>query len=101
MTEDARAAALNAFYDEMGACIADLNAMLSDLTRRYDLTIIVSAMAEQVGAALQAMRRKKVCDDRQTDLAIERIEMRAFEPYPAEPTTEESTGGGGNDPSRD
>jgi hypothetical protein len=83
MTEDARAAGLDAFYDEMGACLADLNAMLPDLTRRYDLTIIVSAMAEQVGGALQALRRKKLCDDRQTGLAIERIEKRAFGPDPA------------------
>ena len=83
MTEDARAAGLAAFYDELGACLEDLNAMLPDLTRRYDLTIVASAMAEQVGAALQALRRKKMCDDRQTGLAIERIEMRAFGSYPA------------------
>jgi len=100
MTEDTHAAGLAAFYDEMGVCLGDLNAMLPDLTRRYDLTIIVSAMAEQVGAALQALRRKKVCDDRQTTLAIERIEKRAFGPHPAEPKTEEPPGGGG-DPSRD
>lgn len=83
MTEDARAAGLAAFQDEMEACVDELNAMLPDLTRRYDITVIVSAMAEQVGAALQAMRRTKVCDDRQTDLAIERIESRAFGPHPA------------------
>jgi len=100
MTEEARAAGLAAFYDEMEICLEDLNAMLPDLTRRYDLTVIVSAMAEQVGGALWALRRKKVCDDRQTSLAIERIEKRAFGPYPAEPKTEEPTGGG-SDPSRD
>ena len=82
MTEDTRAAGIAAFYDEMGACLDDLNAMLPDLTRRYGLTIIVGAMAEQVGGALQALRRKKVCDDRQTGLAIERIETRAFGPLP-------------------
>jgi len=100
MTEDARAAGLAAFYDEMAACLADVNAMLPDLTRRYDLTIIVGAMAEQVGAALQALRRKKVCDDRQTGLAIERIEKRAFGPHPAEAKAEEPPESG-SDPSRD
>lgn len=101
MTEDARAAGLAAFYDQMGPCLADLNAMLPDLTCRYDLTVIVGAMAEQVGGALQALRRKKVCDDRQTHLAIERIEKRAFGPYPAEPKTEDPSGESGGDPSRD
>lgn len=84
MTENARAAGLAAFHDEMEACVADLNVMLPDLCRRYDITTIVSAMAEQVGAALQVLRRKKVNDDRQTVLAIERIEKRAFGPHPAE-----------------
>jgi 5'-deoxynucleotidase YfbR-like HD superfamily hydrolase len=100
MTEDARAAGLAAFHDEMEACVADLNVLVPDLTRRYDITIIMSAMAEQVGAALQALRRKKVNDDRQTALAIERIEKRAFGPYPAEAKAEEP-GGGRRNPSHD
>jgi hypothetical protein len=83
MTEDARAAGLAAFQDRMEACLDELNAMLLDLTRRYDMTIIAAAMAEQVGAALQALRRKKLCDDRKTELAIERIAERAFGPHPA------------------
>jgi hypothetical protein len=95
MTEDARARGLDAFHDDLGACIADLNAMLTDLTRRYDMTAIVGAMAEQVGGALQALRRKKVNDDRQTGLAIERIETRAFGPHPAKSKAED-----GSDPSR-
>ena len=99
MTEDARAAGLAAFYDQMEACLDELNAMLPDLTRRYDLTIIAGAMAEQAGGALLALRRKKLCDDRQTSLAIERIQKRAFGPHPAESKAEEPTGGG-NDPSR-
>ena len=93
MTKDAHAAGAATFYDEMGACLADLNVILPDLTRRYGLTIIVSAMAEQVGAALQALRRKQVNDDWQTGLAIERIEKRAFGPYPAEPKAEDPAGG--------
>ena len=84
MTEDARAARLGDFYDEVAACLEDLNAMLPELTARYGLTILVSAMAEQVGGALQALRRKKLCDDHQTGLAIDRIASRAFGPHPAE-----------------
>jgi hypothetical protein len=83
MTENADTPGLAGFDDDMAACLADLKAMLTDLTRRYDLTIIASAMAEQVGGGLQAMRRNKVNNDRQTALAIERIEMRAFGHYPA------------------
>jgi len=84
MTEDARAAGLADFYDQVGACLEDLNAMLPELTARYGLTILVGAMAEQVGGALQALRRKKLCDDHQTGLAIERIATRAFGPHPAQ-----------------
>lgn len=100
MTEDARGTGLAGFHDEMAACLADLNERLPELTSRYGLTIIVSAMAEQVGAALQVLRRRKVNDDRETGLAIARIETRAFGPYPAETKAEESSPGG-SDPSRD
>ena len=94
MIEKAGGPGLADFYDEMEACAADLNVIVPDLTRRYDLTIIVSAMAEQVGGALQAMRRKKLSDDQEIALAIERLETRAFGPHPA------SGQGGGDDPRR-
>jgi|KBSMisStandDraft_5_1062788.scaffolds.fasta_scaffold460558_3 hypothetical protein len=84
MTEEARAAGAADFYDEVGACLEDLNAMLPELTARYGLTILVGAMAEQVGGALQALRRKKLCDDHLTGMAIERIATRAFGPHPAQ-----------------
>jgi len=99
MAEQARAAGLDAFRDALDACLDDLNAILPDLTRRYDMTVVVSAMAELVGAALLALRRRKLCDDRQTGLAIERIEKRAFGPYPAQSKAEEPPEGS-PDPSR-
>jgi hypothetical protein len=54
--------------------------MLPDLTRRFDMTVIMSAMAEHAGSALQVMRRKKLCDDQQARRAIEHIERTAFMP---------------------
>ncbi len=101
MMEDARAAGRAAFEQSLGACMDDLNAMLPDLTHRYEINVVVSAMAEHVGTALQVLRRKKLVSDRQAGLAIAHIEKWAFGPrQPAEPKAEEPPEGG-SDPSRD
>jgi hypothetical protein len=94
MTEEAHAAGLAGFHDELAACVADINTqLLPDLARRYDMTVIAGALAEQVGAALQGLRRIKVNDDSETALVIDRIEKRAFGPHPAEIEAEGPTGG--------
>ena len=89
MSEDAGAADQAAFEQSITACMRDLDDLLPELTKRYDRTIIVSAMAEHVGSALQVLRRKKVCDDRQTELAIQHLERAAFPQQPLEPKTGE------------
>ena len=78
MTDEALTAGHGAFSKRIHACLADIDAMLPDLTQRYDMTVIMRAMAEHAGTALQILRRKKLCDDRQTRLAIEHIERIAF-----------------------
>lgn len=84
MTDD------SGFQKSIEACREDLDALLPDLAERYDATTVISAMAEHVGSALQILRRKNLCDDRQTGLVIERIENSAFGPSdPAQPKTEE------------
>jgi hypothetical protein len=80
MTDDAMTAGPDAFSQRIHACLDDIDAMLPDLARRYDMTVIMSAMAEHAGSALQILRRKKLCDDRQTELAIEHMERAAFTP---------------------
>jgi hypothetical protein len=86
MTDAVSTAGEDSFRKCIDACFDDLNAMLPDLARRYDITVIISAMAEHIGSALQVMRRKKYCDDRQTSQAIEHLERAAFMPRePAQP----------------
>ena len=95
MTDSAITAGQDSFSKSICACLDDIDAMLPDLTRRYDMTVIMSAMAEHAGSALQVLRRKKLCDDQQTRLAIEHLERTAFAPRaPAQSKTE-------TDPSQD
>jgi hypothetical protein len=93
MNQDAGAAGQAAFEQGIVACMRDLDALLPDLASRYDQTVIVCAMAEHVGSALLALRRKKLCDDRQAELAIQHLERAAFPPpRAAEERTEEPKG---------
>jgi hypothetical protein len=81
MTDDAGAAAGSAgFQKSIQACRGDLDALLPELMQRYDATTVITALAQHVGSALQIMRSKKLCDDRQAGLIIARIENSAFGP---------------------
>jgi hypothetical protein len=96
MSDDAGAADQAAFDQSICACMRDLDALLPELFSRYDQTVIVSAMAEHVGSALLALRRKNLCDDRQAELAIRHLERAAFPPPRAvKPKTEEPSKEGG------
>jgi len=100
MNQDAGAVGQVVFEQGILACMRDLDALLPDLVSRYDQTVIVCAMAEHVGSALLALRRKNLCDDRQAELAIQHLERAAFPPPRAvEPKTDEPAGPGG--PSQD
>ncbi len=59
-------------------CMDDLNSLLPGLSLRYEAPIIIEAMAEHVGSALWALRRKNLCDMRQARLALEHLELAAF-----------------------
>jgi len=67
-----------AFEKDLYACVADINKLLPGLSRRYDMAVVVTAMAEHVGSALKVLMRAKLCNARQADLAIQRIEDCAF-----------------------
>jgi hypothetical protein len=67
-----------AFRKSTFECVEDLNRLLPGLSLRYDTEVIIGAMAEHVGAAIWALRQKKLCDTRQARLAIEHLEHAAF-----------------------
>jgi len=66
------------FGDGVIACAQDISKLLPSLTRRYDATIVVNALAEHVGSALRSLMRRKACDAEQARLVISRIENTAF-----------------------
>jgi hypothetical protein len=83
MTEKVSAAGHEAFQKSMLECIEDISELLGGLRRRYEMTVIIGAMAEHVGAALQVLMRKNVCDVRQVGQVIKQIETSAFLPKTA------------------
>ena len=78
MTENPGAAEREAFAKSLFECVQDINQMLPRLSRRYDMTVIIGGLAEHVGAALQVLIRKNICDVRQAGLVIEQIEGSAL-----------------------
>lgn len=66
------------FQNGLLACVRDINEVLPGLSRRYDMVVIISALAEHMGSALRILIRRKVCDARQARLAIQHIEGTAF-----------------------
>jgi hypothetical protein len=78
MTEDPRDAGREAFAKSLLECVQDINEMLPRLSRRYDVTVIIGGLAEHVGAALQVLIRKNICDVRQAGRVIDQIEGSAF-----------------------
>jgi hypothetical protein len=76
-----------AFQKSLLECVQDINKLLPGLSHRYDMTVIISALAEHVGAALQVLIRKNICDARQAGLIIKQIEGSAFLRGTAKPKT--------------
>jgi hypothetical protein len=68
------------FQQSVTDCVEDLNGLLPRLSQRYDMPVIIGAMAEHVGLALWALRHQKLCDLRQASLAIQHLEYAAFPP---------------------
>jgi hypothetical protein len=58
--------------------VEDINKILPGLNRRYDMMVIVCALAEHVGAALRILVRRNICAAAHARLVISRIEGTAF-----------------------
>ena len=80
-----------AFNVSLLQCVEDINKLLPGLARRYDMTVIMTALAEHVGSALKALLQKKVCDTRQVHQVIKNIETSAFLKKSAQPKPESTT----------
>ena len=62
MTGNSSTAGRETFDASLLACVEDINKLLPGLSRRYDLTVIMTALAEHVGSALKVLMHKQVCD---------------------------------------
>jgi hypothetical protein len=85
------------FDESLVACVADINELLPPLGRRYDMTVIISALAEHVGSALKVLMLRNICDVRQVRQVIKNIEQSAFAPKTTQTETQESEDSTGTD----
>ena len=91
MTGNSSTAGHGAFNQSLLECVADINKLLPGLGRRYDMTVIMGALAEHLGSALKVLLLKKVCDARQVHQVIKNIENSAFLKKSAQPKPESTT----------
>lgn len=84
MTVNENAEGMPAFHKSLLKCVEDIGALLPGLNRRYELPVIIDAMAEHVGAAVQVLLRKNLCDTRHARLLIKQLEGAAFMDAPEE-----------------
>jgi hypothetical protein len=87
MTGNSGAAGHGAFDESLLACVEDINKLLAKLGRRYDMTVIMSALTEHLGSALKVLILRKICDAQRARQLIKNIESSAFLGKPAEPGT--------------
>ena len=85
------------FDESLVACVADINELLPHLGRRYDMTVIISALAEHVGSALKVLMLRNICDVRQVRQVIKNIEQSAFAPKTTQTDIQESDDSTGTD----
>ena len=78
MTGNSNAAAPETFNESLLECVEDINKLLPRLGRRYDMTVVMSALAEHVGSALKVLLMKKVCDAQQVRKVLDNIETSTF-----------------------
>jgi hypothetical protein len=88
MTGNSNAAGHGTFDENLLACVEDINKLLAKLGRRYDMTVIMSALTEHLGSALKVLMLRKICDARRAQQLITNIESSAFLGKPAQPETE-------------
>ena len=90
MAVNSSATEAGAFDESLVACVADICELLPTLGRRYDMTVIIGALAEHVGSALKVLMLRNVCDGRQVRRIIQNIEQSAFAPKAAQSEAEGS-----------
>lgn len=78
MTGNSSAAAPENFNERLLDCVDDINKLLPGLGRRYELTVILSALAEHLGSALQVLLTRKVCNAQQVHQVLQNIETSTF-----------------------
>jgi hypothetical protein len=88
----------DAFAERVLVCVEDIGRLLPGLSRRYDMTVITGALAEQVGSALQALISKNVCHALQAAKTIEHIESAAFLQKTTQPTIQAASPDPGTPP---
>jgi hypothetical protein len=88
MTGNSSAARHGAFDESLLACVEDINKLLAELGRRYDMTVVMGALCEHLGSALKALMLRNICDARRAQQLIKNIESSAFLRKPAQPETE-------------
>ena len=64
----------NQFENALFNCVGDVSLLLPGLAERYDVLVVISALAEHIVAAVQTLVRRQVCDTRRARLLIKRIE---------------------------
>ena len=101
MTGNSSAAGHGAFDESLLACVEDINKLLAELGRRYDMTVVMGALCEHLGSALKALLQKKVCDTGQVHQVIKNIENSAFLKKSAQPKPESTTQEGAPDAAAD
>jgi hypothetical protein len=77
MAGDSSAVRPGTFDESLLACVEDINKLLPELGRRYEMTVIMSALAEHLGSALKVLMRKKICDADQARQLIRNLEISA------------------------
>lgn len=88
MTGNSSTAEDGSFNQSLLECVDDINKLLPGLGHRYDMTVIMGALAEHLGSALKVLLLKKVCDAQQVHRVIKNIESSAFPQTAAQPTAQ-------------
>jgi hypothetical protein len=71
-------AAEDNFAEAVLACVEDVNALLPRLAQRYSDRVMVMALAEHVGAALQLLMSHGVATPEQARHMLAHMELAAF-----------------------
>ena len=64
MTGNSSAAGHGTFDENLLACVEDINKLLAELGRRYDMTVVMNALCEHLGSALKVLMLRNICDAR-------------------------------------